>query len=239
MKRRDVGKLGACFALVFAFSLSMGGWSWAQEGICIFPSGTGEVTYPPGWGEPVLAVYASDDKVSRGGSIEVWVESDGHGCAPYQWQVTGMGFHFDGISGPEVTTTEGEWQALQVWADSTACGSAFITVTDGCGALAETSIREPGYGRWVLVEEITCGTVDERAGSGNCQSRFYCTEGAYQYLDAYAAGTTMDMRWHPIGNCEKYPCTPYDRNYCYDPGYYPPFYHVGIYYKKKWRWDCP
>jgi len=152
---------------------------------------------------------------------------------------TARGFHFDDISGPEVTTTDGDWQALQVWADSTACGSAFITVTDGCGGVAEASIREPGYGRWVLVEEITCGTVDERAGSGNCQSHYSCIEGAYRYLDAYVAGTTMGLRWHPIGNCEKYRCTPYDRNYGYDPGYYPAFYHGGIYYKKMWRWECP
>ena len=239
MGRQGVTKLGACFALVFAFSLTIAEWSQGQEGICIMPSGTGEVTYPPGWGESVLAVYTSDDVISRGTYVEVWVESDKHGCAPYQWSVTGRGFHFDGISGPAVTTTDGDWQALQLWADSTACGSAFITVKDGCGADAEVSVREPISGRWVLIEEITCGTLENWPGNGTCHSDYYCIEGGYRYLDSWLAGTNMGYRWHPSGDCIKYPCTPYDRNYCYDPGFYPPFYHVGIHSKKMWRWDCP
>jgi len=54
------------FASIFAFSFMIGGSSSAGEGICIMPSGTGEVTYPPGLDESVLAVYTSDDKISRG-----------------------------------------------------------------------------------------------------------------------------------------------------------------------------
>jgi len=239
MEKKSVNTLGVCFALILVFSLAIRGSSWGQDGICVFPTGTEDVAYPPGWHDSVLAVYAGDDKVSRGNSVQVWVDSNGHACPPYQWQVTGRGFHFESIAGPTTATSDGNGELLEVWADSTACGAAFITVGDGCGAVAEISIREPGYGRWVLVEEISCGTVDERPGSGNCQSHFSCIEGAYRYQDTYLAGTTMYIRWHPIGNCTKYPCTPYGSNYCYDPGYYFPFTHVGIYYKKMWRWDCP
>ena len=104
---------------------------------------------------------------------------------------------------------------------------------------AEVSVREPISGRWVLIEEITCGTLENWPGNGTCHSDYYCIEGGYRYLDSWLAGTNMGYRWHPSGDCIKYPCTPYDRNYCYDPGFYPPFYHVGIHSKKMWRWDCP
>ena len=235
----SVSTVRAWVVFLLAFSFAVVGWSWAQEGICVFPTGTEEVTYPLHWAGSALTVYASDDKVSRGTSVQVWVESNGHGCPPYHWQVTGRGFHFDSLIGPTTSITNGDGEVLHVWTDNTACGSAFITIMDGCEGSAEASVREPNSGRWVLVEEISCGTVDQKPASGNCQSLYYCTAGAYRYLDAYVAGTTMNIRWHPIGNCTKYPCTPYDRNYCYDPGYSRPFYHVGIYYKKMWRWDCP
>jgi len=42
MRREGVAKQAAAFALVFAVALGIGGWSWAQEGICILPTGTGK-----------------------------------------------------------------------------------------------------------------------------------------------------------------------------------------------------
>lgn len=256
MKREHTAKLVLCFALVFALSLTIIGWSWAQEGICIFPSGTGEVTYPPEWGEAVLAVYTSDDKVSRANYIEVWVESDAHGCAPYQWQVTGRGFHFDGISGPGVRTTDGDWQALQLWADSTACGSAFITVKDGCGAYAETSVREPNSGRWVLIEQVDCSGANHLSGNCWCRCGGTVIVGGYRYYSEWIGGTNIDIQYTgPL--CEPYPevifpadCAISTGGYLSPPAGTPvcgcagfePWFAVseqrpGV--KRKWRWDCP
>ena len=200
---------------------------------------------PPGWrsdcdcddGTPVI--FLSSDKVERNNSIEVWVDSEGEACPAYTWTISGSGFHFNEISGPKTATTGADLERIELWADNSACGSAIITVTDACSKNMTASVREPIHGHWVLVEEITCGTVDAIPGQGNCRSDYYCTKGAYKYLDSWVAGTNMGTRWHPTGNCEKYPCTPYTRNYCYDPGYYPKFYHVGIQYKKKWKWNCP
>jgi hypothetical protein len=238
MRRGALKKVGVSFGLVFVLFLVVNSWSQAQQGICVFPTGTEEVVYPPAWHDSVLAVYSSADTVRRGNTIQVWLEADGHGCPPYQWQVSGRGFHFESTAGPTTATTDGDGEMLDVWAGSTACGAAVITVMDGCGAVAEVSIREPGHGRWVLVEEISCGTLRYTSGSGTCETHYSCIEGAYRYQDTYVAGTTMYTRWEPIGNCTKYPCTPYDRDYCHDAGFYYPFGHVGIYYKKKWRWDC-
>jgi len=256
MRKTDIAKVGACFALVFAFSLTLAAGSWAQEGICIFPSGTGEVTYPPGWGDSAFMLYTSDDKISRESSIEVWVESDGHGCAPYQWQVTGRGFHFDSVSGPEVTTTDGDWQALQVWADSTACGSAAITVIDRCGGIAEASIREPGYGRWVLIEELDCSGANYLPGNCWCSCGGTVTVGGYRYYSEWIGGTNMGIQYTgPL--CEPYPevsfpgdcristgghfSPPAGTPVCGCAGFEPWFavseQRPGV--KRKWRWDCP
>ena len=132
MRSEGATKLAGCLTLVFTFSLIIGGWSWAQEEMCIMPSGTGQVTYLSGWGGSVLAVYTSDDKISRRSHIEAWVESDSHGCPPYQWQISGTGFHFNDISGPTTEVTSRDGVTLQLWADNSACGSATVTVVGNC-----------------------------------------------------------------------------------------------------------
>jgi|GEM_PF-5674692 len=256
MIKKIFARTAVCFALVLAPSLTIVGWSWAQEGICIMPSGTGEVTYPPGWGESVLGVYTSNDKVSRGKYIEVWVESDNHGCAPYQWQVSGRGFHFDGISGPGFITTDGDWQALPLWADHTACGSAFITVRDGCGAVAEASVREANSGRWVLVEEEDCSGANYLAGNCWCSCGGTVIHGAFRYYSEWIGGTNMHIQYKGP-RCEPYPevsfpadCRISTGGYFSPPAGTPvcgcagfePWFAVseqrpGV--KRKWRWDCP
>jgi hypothetical protein len=209
------------------------------------PTSAGSAGYTEEWrqtcdcdgGSPVI--HLSSDTVLRNNFIEAWVDSGNQACPTYTWTINGNGFYFYDTSGPTTASTGADSERIEIWADSAACGSAIITVTDKCGEKVTSSARQPNNGKWVLIEEITCGTVDSQPGSGNCNSDYYCTEGAYRYLDSWVAGTNMGTRWHPIGNCTKYPCTPYDRNYCYDPGYEPKFYHVGIQYKKKWIWDCP
>jgi hypothetical protein len=209
------------------------------------PTFPGNAGYIEGWRqgcecngvEPLIIL--SSHTVTCNNYIEVWVDSGNQACPPYAWNLTGTGFHFNNQSGPETTTTDADYEKLEIWADSTACGSIIITVTDTCGIESTASVRQPDNGKWVLIEEITCGTVDSVPGSGTCHSNYYCTEGAYRCLDSWVAGTNMGTRWHPIIDCTKYPCTPYDKDYCKAAGFYHEFYHVGIHYKKKWIWDCP
>ena len=238
MRREGVAKQAAAFALVFAVALGIGGWSWAQEGICILPTGTGEVTYLPGWSGSVLALYTSDDWVSRGSYIEVWVESSGHGCPPYQWQVSGTGFHFNNISGPTTEITNGDGVTLQLWADNSACGSATVTVVGNCGDNAEASIRQPYNGTWVQIHEEYCGTVDSRAGGCSCTDCSEVVVGGYRYKDCWFGGTTAWMRYHGP-TCSKWPYTEdLSSSNCGCPGFEYPFGVVGLYDHFMWEWRC-
>jgi len=184
---------------------------------------------------PLISISA--DTVARNNFITITIDPANIGSPPYNWAISGSGFHFNNDSGPVTEQTYSPTEELQLWADSTACGSAIITVMDGCNESSTTSVREPNNGSWVLIEEISCGTLD--GGGCTCHSDFYSIEGAYRYLDSYVAGNLMGTRWHPTGSCSPYPTTDYTHNYCYCVGYYPKKYHVGIHYKKKWRWDCP
>jgi len=241
--------IGICLVLFF-FYMAIEGAVPAQDcqeetGASGTPTSAGNAGYTEEWRQtcdcsgrkPVICL--SGDILPRDNFIEAWVDSGNEACPDYTWIIIGNGFHFYNASGPTTATTGTDSERIEIWADSAACGSAIITVKDRCGEEATSSVRQPNNGKWVLIEEITCGTVDSMPGSGNCNSNYYCTEGAYRYLDSWVAGTNMGMRWHPIGDCTKYSCTPYDKNYCYDPGYYPKLYHVGIQYKKKWIWGCP
>ena len=183
-------------------------------------------------------VYTSSETVTRNNHVDVWVDSGGLACPPYSWSASGTGFHFNSSTGPTTEETQGDLIELQLWADGMACGSAIITVTDTCGKSATASVRDPNHGLWVLVEEISCGTLDPDPDGCDCTSVFECIQGGYKYQDAYIGGNRM-YRWHPSGNCSKYSCTPYDRNYCYCVGYYPKKYHVGMRWKKKYIWGCP
>ena len=256
MRRRSGTKVGVCFAFLLAFSFAIAGWSWAQEGICVFPTGTEEVAYPTGWAGSVLMLYASDDKVTRGSYVQVWVESDGHGCPPYRWHVTGRGFHFDNIAGATAATTNGDGEALQVWADNNACGSAFITVTDGCEGAAQASVREPTSGRWTLIEQVDCSGPNYLPGNCFCACGGTVIVGAYRYYSEWVGGTNMNIQYTgPL--CDAYPEVPFPGNCKISSGGYlsppagtpvcscagfEPWFAVsekrpGL--KRKWRWDCP
>jgi hypothetical protein len=238
MIKNGITKIALSFALLFAVLFSIRAMSWAQEGICILPTGTAEVTYPPGWGASVLVLYTSDDRVSRGSHVEVWVESDCHGCPPYQWQVSGTGFHFDSISGPTTATTDGDEETLQLWADSTACGSAFITVTDGCQADAEESVREPSYGRWIQMHEEYCATIDSQPGGCDCYDCSEVVVGGYKYRDCWFGGTRAYNRYHGP-TCTKWPYTEdLSGSDCGCAGFYYPFGLVGLYHHFMWEWRC-
>jgi len=164
------------------------------------------------------------DEIARNRDAEVKVIG---GIPPYTWSISGNGF--------ELSQNQSDNVFNILHADGNACGAAAITVTD-CDGVSVMGYVRCTIGRWVLIENISCGTLD--CCGATCHSEFYCIQGKYKYMDSWVAGNLMGTRWHPTGNCEKYPCTPYTTDHCYDPGYYPPKYHVGIHYKKKWEWGC-
>jgi len=69
------------------------------------------------------------------------------GVSPYTWAVSGTGFCLD------YATTEGKSNVLR--ADSSACGTAKITITDYCGNVAICYVRSTD-GQWVLQTSKEC-----------------------------------------------------------------------------------
>ena len=211
------------FVLLLSSSPALG-----QEG-CIVPTIPENVKGI----EKLLALQwdpANPDEIQPNTSAKVMVTG---GSPPLAWSVFGTGFSLEKVQGQDSVDHE---RSKLLKASATACGTATISVTDKCGDSVTGYVRCTN-GQWVLIEDILCGTLD--GGACDCHSNYYCTQGGYRYLDSWLAGNLMGTRWHPTGNCTKYPCTPYDRDYCYCVGFYPKKYHVGIHYKKKWRWDCP
>ena len=230
----------ACSVLFLVFIISTSATVWSQDGICVFPSGSGaELAYPTGWQTSLLRVFTSSDTVGRGSSIEVWVDSDSQqGCPQYQWQVSGTGFHFGSISGPTIGTTNSDEERLQLWADNSACGSAVITVVDGCGADGESSVREPNYGYWELIHEEYCATIDSQAGGCDCYDCSEVIVGGYKYMDCWFGGTRTWSRYHGP-TCTKWPYTEdLSSSDCGCPGFYYPFNVVGLYRHFKWKKRC-
>ena len=148
-----------------------------------------------------LKVYVSSDTVTSGNYVEAWIDSGGHECPSYSWSVSGDGFHFESISGPTAVMTTRESERVQIWADDNACGSAFITVSNGCSDEAETSVREPNNGSWVTIsnEECVVPGMGEylytlghnyvyqvtKGGQRQIQWTRYCGGGGIDFLENY------------------------------------------------------
>jgi hypothetical protein len=60
-----------------------------------------------------LNIFTSNDTVERDNYVNVWVDSDGKACPPYNWSVSGTGFHFNSPSGPTTATTNADLETLQ------------------------------------------------------------------------------------------------------------------------------
>jgi len=144
--------LKACLLIpAIVFCLSLSGFSSDQ---CIPPDCPpnistipGTVKYPASW----FLKWDPNNPDTMGRETKVNVSVLG-GRAPYSWSVSGSGF----------SLTESQTQGLSntLYADNTACGSAFITVTDVRGAV-EGSVRIPAHGQWVFKGDY-CGL----SGSG-------------------------------------------------------------------------
>ncbi len=87
----------------------------------------------------------SDETIVREGSAAVYVLG---GQPPFTWSVSGIGFSF------ATSVTQGRANLLE--ADNTTCGSADITVTDGCEETATGAVREEDNSKWSAIAGDVC-----------------------------------------------------------------------------------
>jgi hypothetical protein len=150
---------------------TIGGFSYADDSCSDSSVGNGlpfiiqQYDYPEDWFS-TLSLNTNKDTVPRNGFIEAWVNSSEWGCPPYQWNVIGMGFHFNNTSGPTVISNKYEEEKIQLWSDNSACGTATVTVTNQCKQTASVIVKS-SFGNWVQAcFEIcpdyvgTCGVHD-------------------------------------------------------------------------------
>ena len=245
----NVNRLKICSLIVLLASyFILTGMAKAESNACNGPGQTlsGNYTVQAGWAsececnEVIPEIDLSSTTVSRNNFVTVRIASGVTACPPFIWTISGSGagFHFDDPEGPTGATTYSNSTSLELWADSTACGSAIITVTDACGESATISVREPSYGHWVLVHNESCATVDSQPGGCSCTNCSTVVVGGYKYMDCWWGGTRAGSRYHGP-TCEKWPYTEdLSGTKCGCPGYYYPFGVVGILYHKKWEWQC-
>jgi hypothetical protein len=149
------------------------------------PMIVGDYSYSEKWFS-TLILNVSEETVSRNNFVEAWVDSMEWGCPPYQWTVSGSGFHFQSVSGPISISTFKESETPKVWSDNTACGTATITVTDVCGQVATAQVRNT-YGKWVTDCDKSSST-----GFGTCGVSPFFVKGSYRYQEICACFETGD-----------------------------------------------
>jgi len=88
-------------------------------------------------------------------TVDLWVDSS-LACGPFSWEVSGWGFHFGSTSGPTTGETEEELEIITLYADSSACGTATITVTDSCGVTG-TAYLKCTSGKWKACNSSSVG----------------------------------------------------------------------------------
>jgi hypothetical protein len=224
------------------------------EDLCIFPTTTKEVSFPPEWyGGP--EIHAEKLTIARGEGIALWCTvQDGIPCSSFSWTVSGKGFHFEDVSGPTTGQTEEEFQIIELWADTTACGTATITVTDACGKSVGGTIRSTNSGKWVLIESVNCGYwTQARPSQPSCECGGTVTIGGQRWRSQWVGGT---LTYH-YSLCEPYPqnvfpdgCVISNGGYFKPPAGTPCCYTVGFEpcfavsinrpgWKYYWEWRCP
>ncbi len=230
--------------------------AWGQDG-CFVPTIPKQVTYPQGW-LPTLEIQKSSDSVERGDCIDVWLETEGAVSPPFQWSVSGTGFHFGSPTGPTTAVTNSENEILHICADSTACGGADISVTEQNGYGGHASVIEPNHGQWVFKGEY-CGL----SGSESWYDMEQAGDGLY-FLYELVSGKRMQFQktwtsWMGHEDCASVPgiCSStnesrcpedYRNNNCID-GLYADFYPYicedgdyrcfCVYELKYYEWECP
>jgi len=207
------------FLLVF---MSMGAGAWAQENMCVVPTGSGQaLTYPVNWKSAVVLTMGVDGDsleegmLSRGQCVEIWVDSGGWGKPTYTLQLVaayGSGFYFNTGGGPSQTAiVNGDFQKIELCAGSTACGSAFVTMDDSVGTHGWGGLRVQSYGYWEYNQFVgvrceaggnplsnDCFSYSCMGGGAGCENADPPDQysGIFKY-DSFAAGCacTGTARW--------------------------------------------
>jgi hypothetical protein len=170
------------------FFMSTSSIVWAQENMCIVPTGTEEVNELAS----SLTVYASSDEISPTQPVSLraaW------GCYPFQysWTVQGTGYSLSKIS----TSGDLDYTILSVVGGT--CGEnqdyapyVTISVTDGCEGEDSVVIRNTG-GTWIF--DDICFDVGGCLHWGVCKSTSTCVSASEMIViedgirKAYIAGS--------------------------------------------------
>ena len=149
---------------------------------------TGNYNYPSGWFPEFQYDPNNPDEIDRNNSVTISVIG---GFPPYTWSVSGNGFSLS------LDETEGLSNAL--YADSTSCGSATITVTDDYGATVTGYVRCT-TGQWVL-KSNDCGLSGSVANFYDWESSTY-----NRYFFELISGNKKQYQETNTGNISKWGC---------------------------------
>ncbi len=124
----------------------------------------------------------------------------GGGKYPYRWSVSGHGFQFaNGSRSIETTTSTVRLSALVG-----ACGTALITVTDGCSTTA--GVIRSTAGKWVVVlDHGTC--AEARAIVGALPIEAEAGESSHLGLVGYVGHYKVEQQWSYVGGGSTTSCT--------------------------------
>ena len=172
------GKSGLAFCVPFlVLSVSMSSSVWAQEGMCVMPTGSGqELAYPENWNSPiVLNLHVDgleDGAIPSGGCAVVKVDSGGWGKPPYAWEILGGESFYFNIGGVHTQTTQtpGDYQAVQLCINSESCGTAEpygLVMTMGRRTYTMSRVvQEGGPGSANSLIDVQCRATHVRAAIG-------------------------------------------------------------------------
>ena len=149
-------KLILCL-LVLPFVLLLNPTAAMGQERCIVPTVTGEVKDIESWLE-LQCDPANPEEIDRNSSATIGVIG---GAPPYYWEVAGKGFSMTPVT--MVPTNK-------LYADSTACGFADITVTEAHGEQVACDVKctSGQWGSWYTVDVVNtwseCGFGCKSAG---------------------------------------------------------------------------
>lgn len=250
--------------LIMAVSVRLVG----AEDLCVVPTVTEEITIPADWPDWTewygkLQIDAEKSTIDRGEGIHLWCFAEwGSTCPPFNWNVSGNGFHFYGVAGPTTGRTDEEFEIIPLYADATACGSATITVTDSQGEFSHAYVLCQQGGHWVQLYNHRCwlgecgdclypGPADLTVKYLNTPPRWYSDKyvGKYRYRqytdwacgsEVYPCGHSYwDTHCLPTHSDQIEPCITDDEEFfvpCVNSGAGSSHYHKN--YIQLFEWKC-
>jgi len=230
--------------LIMAVSVRLVG----AEEKCVVQTVTEEIKISPDWPDWTewyrkLEISAEKLTIGRGEGINLWCFTEGgSSCPPFNWNVSGTGFHFYGVAGPTTGETEEELEIITLYADNNACGTATITVTDSCGDTSTAYIRCT-TGKWTRISTEFCSQMIDGSTPGQCcKQTSEVIVGKYRYRDSWMGGP-YPCRITGGGSgvyCSKWSYTT-DKSdkCCYYVGFYPCFPTTWLGHHTLDEWVCP